>query len=319
MLPMTPLRILLVVFSALLLSACAKSEPTTTEPTTTTAPATLPTGPRIVSTVPAATYNLTLIHAADTLVGISKYDQPFLPDDKQNLPIVGDYLNMNYETLIALHPTAIIVQYAPARIPDRLKELATQYHFDIVNIKLDTTKDIWGTVETLGKTSNHEADATKAIADAREQLALLDTAMKNRPHPKVLYIVEHSPIAVAGAGSFLDEMVTLAGGNNVGQQISGIYPAISKETLVTLAPDILLISAPSQSPQTADDPRLDEWKKLPIPAAWNNHIFLVTDGNAMVASVNLPNQVNDLAKLIQQAVPSTPSAPTPPTAPGGPP
>ena len=309
---MTPLRILLTLTTALLLSACAKSEPTP-EPSTTTAPTTIPSGPRIVSTVPAATYNLTLIHATDTLVGISKYDQPFLPDDKQNLPIVGDYLSMNYETLIALHPTAIIVQYAPARIPDRLKDLSTQYHFDIVNIKLDTTKDIWGTVETLGTISGHAADATKAIADARDQLHLLDIALKNRPHPKVVYIVERSPIAIAGAGSFLDEMVTLAGGNNVGQSISGLYPAISKETLVTQAPDVLLISAPSQTPQTPDDSRLDEWKKLPIPAAWNNHIFLVTDGNAMVASVNLPNQVQDLAKLIQQATPTTT------TSPGGPP
>ena len=109
-------------------------------------------------------------------------------------------------------------------------------------------------------------------------------------------------------------MVTLAGGNNVGQQITGIYPAISKETLVTLAPDVLLISAPSQTPQTENDSRLDEWKKLPIPAAWNNHIFLVTDGNAMVASVNLPNQVNDLAKLIQQAAPTA----TAPATTGGP-
>ena len=125
MLPMTPLRILFVAFSALLLSACAKSEPTP-EPSTTSAPSTQTAaiGPRIVSTVPAATYNLSLITHRRRHPRRHLQIRPALPPRRQNktLPIVGDYLNMNYETPhIALHPTAIIVQYAPARVPDRLK------------------------------------------------------------------------------------------------------------------------------------------------------------------------------------------------------
>src|SRR6185295_9830228 len=75
-------------------------------PPTSTAPAETP-GPRIVSTVPAATLNLTLIGATNHLVGVTKYDRLFLPPDKQNLPTL-DSFNFNYEQLVKLRPTVLI-------------------------------------------------------------------------------------------------------------------------------------------------------------------------------------------------------------------
>ncbi|HUO07979.1 MAG TPA: ABC transporter substrate-binding protein [Phycisphaerae bacterium] len=304
-------RLFLAASLVLLLAACGRTEAPATAPATQTAsaPDTIPAGPRIVSTVPAATLNLVLIGAVDTLVGISTYDQPFLPDDKQNLPIVGDYFHLSYETLVALHPTAIIIQDAEPRIPTRLRELATQHHFDIVNIKIDTMEDIWGAVKTLGKVSNHDAGAAAGITEAREELKLLSIAMENRPHPKVLYVLERSPMSVAGSGSFMGEIIELAGGENVGAKVPGLYPAISNETLVKLAPDVLLISAPSQMPQHDNDDRLEPFAHLPIPAAWNNRIFLVTDGDAMVASLKLPRQVQELAAMIHKGESSTATSP----------
>src|SRR4051812_14729778 len=109
---------------ALLLAACGSNTPTVPA----TSPATTPTanspGPRIVSTVPAATLNLVLIGAADRLVGVSKYDVLYLPPDKQNLPVVGDYNTLNYEQLVKLHPTTLVIQMAETRIEPKLRQVA---------------------------------------------------------------------------------------------------------------------------------------------------------------------------------------------------
>jgi len=297
---MTLRRWLPLICAILLLTACGKTEPAaTTAPVAGTAPATM-AGPRIVSTVPAATLNLVLIGAADRLVGVSKYDQIFLPEDRQNLPIVGDYETMNYETLVSLHPTAIIVQAAEPRIPARLRDVAAQYHFDIVNIKLDTVDDIWKTVAVLGKISGRDDAAAKAVADAQEDMKVMAAAMENRPRPKVVYVLERSPMSIAGGGTFMGQMVELAGGENVGTKVGGLYPTISNETLAKLAPDVLLVSAPEQAEQQENDDRLQPWMRLPIPAAWNHRIYLVTDGNAMVASLELPKQVQELAGMIHR-------------------
>src|SRR4051812_9436259 len=106
---------------ALLLAACGSGTPTV--PATSPA-ASQAAGPRIVSTVPAATLNLVLIGAADRLVGVSKYDVLYLPPDKQNLPVVGDYNTLNYEQLVKLHPTTLIIQMAETRIEPKLRQVA---------------------------------------------------------------------------------------------------------------------------------------------------------------------------------------------------
>src|SRR5262249_34860656 len=56
-------------------------------------------GPRIVSKVPAATLNLVLIGGDKHLVGVSSFDKLVLPKDEQDLPVVGDYEQTNYEQL----------------------------------------------------------------------------------------------------------------------------------------------------------------------------------------------------------------------------
>src|SRR3569833_655840 len=91
----------------LVLSLCACGKPPAP---VATAPAAK--GPRIISTVPAAALNIVLIGGVDALVGVSPYDTLYLPDDKKDLPAVGDYNleKLNYEQLINLHPTALVVQ-----------------------------------------------------------------------------------------------------------------------------------------------------------------------------------------------------------------
>jgi iron complex transport system substrate-binding protein len=262
-------------------------------------------GPRIISLVPAATLNLVLIHAADSLVGVTKYDTLYLPDAQQHLPIVGDYETLNYETLLALHPTDVLVQMDEPMIPARLRSLAASEHFSITNIHLDTLDDLWKTVALLGKLSHHDTDASRALLTAHAELDELTQSLQDQPKPKVLYILGSSPLSIAGSKTFMDQMVSLAGGDNLGAKVGTFFPNISNETLIHLAPDVLLISAPDQPDQQPQDPRLDSWQRFQIPAVWNDRIWLVTDGNSLMASVDLPNQVRALSKLIHKNAPST--------------
>jgi iron complex transport system substrate-binding protein len=292
----------------LTLCACTKSEPSPPPPSPSTAPTTAPLAPRIISLVPAATLNLVLIHAADRLVGVTKYDTLYLPDAQQNLPVVGDYETLNYEKLIALHPTDVLVQMDEPMIPARLRTLAAADHFTLTNIHLDTLDDLWHTVALLGHLSGHDTDATRAILTAHAELHEIADSLQHQPRPKVLYAIGTNPLAVAGAKTFMDQMVTLAGGENLGAKVGTFFPNISNETLIHLAPDVLLISAPDQPEQQDHDPRLDAWQRYQIPAVWNDRIWLVTDGNSLMASVDLPRQVRELSKLIHKNAPAVHAA-----------
>jgi iron complex transport system substrate-binding protein len=167
-----------------------------------------------------------------------------------------------------------------------------------VNIRLDTTDDLWKTVTALGKAAGKEAAAEAAISRAKGELSEIADLLKHRKRPKVVYVTARSPLGVVGSDNFMDEMLTLAGGDNVARRVGRSFMQISNETLIQLAPDVLLIGAPGQPEQTADDPRLESWMMYPIPAVANNRVWLVTDGDALTASVNLPKSIRGLSKLI---------------------
>ncbi len=115
---------------------------------------------------------------------------------------------------------------------------------------------------------------------------------------------------IAGAATFMDQMVTLAGGDNLGAGVGKLFPVISNETLVKLSPDVLLVSAPDEPEQVENDPRVEPWLRFQVPAVWNDRVFLVTDGGSLMASVELPKQVRMLAKLIHKNAPRAEMTPT---------
>lgn len=301
---------------ALVLAACGRHP---APPTTTTAPATAPgssPGPRIVSTVPAATLNLVLIGAADSLVGVSKYDRLYLPPDKQNLPVVGDYLTLNYEQLVKLHPTVMVIQMAESRIEPKLRQVAADQHFELLNMRFDHVADIWTSVRVLGQAAGREHAAEKAITRAQADLTELAQAYRDRPHPKVAYLVDPANMVLCGGDTFMEEMITAAGGENAGAKAGKGFLESSRETLIKLAPDVLLVGAMDQPDAMTNDPRIARWLDLPIPAATAKRVYLITDGNSQMASVAIGQNVRDLARLIHQGDP--PGPPPSPAAPAAP-
>lgn len=263
-------------------------------------PAAVPPGPRIVCTVPAATANLVELGATDKLVGVSRFDSLFLPEEKKNLPVIGDYDTLDYERVVALQPTAIILQTAEWKIPARLKELATAHHFEIINIRMDTIDDLWTTLGVLGKAAGAEKEAEHAIALAKADLAELAKEVANQPRVKVLYAMSRSPMMVAGGKTFVDEMLTLAGGDNVGRAAGESYPVIDPETLIKLAPDVLLVTAPSEPAQVPGDPRIDPWLKYATPAARNNRIKLVTSPSSEMLTTEIAKNIRELYTLMHE-------------------
>ncbi len=254
--------------------------------------------PRIVSTVPAATLNLVLIGAAGELVGVSKYDLKYLPEEEKTLPVVGDYEMMNYEELVKLKPTVLVIQTAESRIPPRLKETAAAEHIQILNMHFESVEDIWTSTAELGKAAGMEAAAEAAIDGAKKELAEIQAEYKNAPHPKVAYLVSPSDMVISGGKTFVHEMIEMAGGDDVGPIAGDQYPTFGRETLVRLQPEVLLLGAVEEEAAAENDPRSAKWASLPVPAAKDHRVYLVTDPNSQMASVDIGKSVRGLATLI---------------------
>ena len=286
---------LLVMAGMLLCAGCRRSESPAADNL-----------PRIISTVPAATQILVQIGAGYTLVGVSSYDPPLLKPPLNALPVVGDYLNLDYELLLALHPTALIIQMAPPRVPAELISFTQAHQIDLVNLQLTTLDQIYQSTQILGKISGREPQAARAIAALKSHLAQISAHYAHAWRPRVVYLEDVEPVRIVGSENFMDALIKLAGGENVGALAGVNSPVIDRETLVNLAPDVLLIAAPGQEPSVGpNDPRLSAWNQLPIPAAEFGRIYLVRWSDAEMPTLNVDTQVQSLARLIHLKAPKS--------------
>lgn len=258
------------------------------------------TGPRIISTAPVATTILCELGAADLLVGVSRYDLPVLPAERQDLPVVGDYERINHELLLKLKPTTLVVQVGPARLDPRLQELTRDNGIELVNLRIDRLDDIWPAAETLGRIARRADEAGRQIKLLRGELAEVAQriAARAKSKPRVLYVFRDEPVGVAGAGTFLGELVTAAGGINVGDEVGKGWPTINRELCVKLKPDVVLLGKPGAPPVQTDDPRIAPWLNLDIPAAASKRIYVLTDVLGQQPSLHVGQIVRDMAQRL---------------------
>ncbi|MDI3284822.1 ABC transporter substrate-binding protein [Polyangium sp. 15x6] len=193
---------------------------------------------RVVSLSPSTTETMFAIGAGGLLVGRSRYCD--YPKEAEALPVVGGYADPNVEAIIALAPTLVVGARGPAG--PVLEEGLRAHGIDTFFPETESLDGITSMVEELGRRVGHEAEAkrvARGIEDKRKALAAL---VAGRPKKRVLFVFDASPIVVAGPGSFPDELVRLAGGENVITR-GGAYPTIGLEHLLALDPDVLLDGA----------------------------------------------------------------------------
>ncbi len=283
-------RVLLLISLPLALAGCAK-----------TAVIKHHGGPRIVSTDPSATQILLQIGAGKTIVGVSPWDKPLLPKSMRSLPVVGGYLHLDEELVVRLAPTALILQQAPERVEPGVRAMARQNGIRIVNIKINTFHQLFTAVRTLGGISGCQKPAAAAIHALKAELKILANRRPKNP-PRVVYIISTRPIRVVGADNFMDQEITLAGGNNVAELCGHGFPTITRGTLVRLNPQILLISKPGQPAASGpEDPRLKPWLALPMSAARAKRVDLITWPQAQMLTLHVTGLIRRLRKLIYPA------------------
>ena len=111
-----------------------------------------------------------------------------------------------------------------------------------------------------------------------------------------------SDLYVAGAGTFLGELLALAGGENVMPESAVSYPMISAEGLLRLAPEVVIDLAP----ECADDP--DELAELErawrrhgeVPAVASGRVHVVTNDALLVPGPRFVETLELLASILDE-------------------
>lgn len=198
----------------------------------------LPRPPRrIVSLVPSATEILLALEAADRIVARTEYDSvPAL----EELPSVGGGLHPNLERLVAMDPDLVIRFAGPSdrETPARLTELGIPH----LAVRPDGIEDVRRIVRLLGRVTAAPGRADSLVARMDSTLSTVRARVESRPPRQVAFVLGGSPPWVAGPGTFVDELLRVAGGRNVFADLGELYGPVSREAFVSRPVDLVITS-----------------------------------------------------------------------------
>ena len=203
---------------------------------------------RIVSLTPSVTEILYALGDEDRLIGVTSYCN--YPEAAKSKPKVGEYASPSLEVLAAMQPDLLFMS-ADNSSPEMLAR------FESLNIPVyiaypRSVSETAALIRNMGHLLERQELAEKLAAKLDRSVECARTLTSNRPRTKVLCTVMTQPLVVAGRHTLLDNLVEIAGGENVVPEGANRYPTWGIESVLAANPDVILISPhPGQTDPSA--------------------------------------------------------------------
>lgn len=243
---------------------------------------------RIVSLNPATTELVFALGAGSRLVGRTTYDS--WPDSAKLVPDLGTGLRPNVEAILGARPDLVLL-YASQDNRSAAARLR-QAGVSTLSLKIDSIGSFRTAVMLIGKVLGDTSRARIVRDSVSATLARVASATRALPRPTVFWHVWDAPIITIGRGSFMNELVEIAGGANSYADIAAPSPTVSVEDVSRRNPDLIL-AGPLGAKQMRGDPR---WR---IVRAVRANDVLVVDTNLVARpSVRLGEAAVSIAQLL---------------------
>jgi iron complex transport system substrate-binding protein len=245
---------------------------------------------RIVSMNPSLTRMLVAIGARDTLVGVDEFSARAEPA-VSSLPRVGGLYSPSLESVVALRPDLVVL--VPSFEQREFRTRLTQLGLSVQEYDPVRFEQVLETILALGRRVGHETEAKARVDAIRRTQRAVERAVAGRPPLSAVLVLQREPLFVAGGGSFLDEMIAMAGARNLGAALGETWPRTSVAWLVGVAPQIILDSDSDPAPAAAF------WARWPsIPAVAQRRVVAIDAGDVTLPGPDLDRALLKLARAL---------------------
>lgn len=252
---------------------------------------------RIVSLAPSTTEILFALGLDGEIAGVSSFcDYPLEARKKDK---VGSFSRPNIEKIIFLKPDIVFctgLEQAP--IIDKLSRLKIKVFVS----HPANMKELFASIREIGAVVNREKEAEALIQGMKakiEKVTAKTALVAEENKPRVFIEYWNNPLMTAGPGSFIDELISLAGGRNIAYDTKRPYSYFSPELVVKRNPDcIILAYMVNEEAAQAIKARLG-WQE--ISAVKNNRVYADIDSDLILRPG--PRIVKGLAELHKRLYP----------------
>jgi iron complex transport system substrate-binding protein len=260
---------------------------------------------RIISMAPSNTQIAFAIGVGDRVVGVTDYDAyPYNFSAwfaAGNMTSIGGFSTPNKETIASLNPDLLLA--TPLNDPDvvTLRNLG----YKVLVLNPNDVNGIFADLKLVGKATGATDNATTLVSQLTTQISNIQAKITaaNLPKPKVYYEVWTPPLMSAGGTSFINDVISKAGGINIFENETNQYPTVSSETIVQKNPEVILL--PTDMANAGEAPFYGSVSDVLARPGWSsisavqNHRVVVVDGGLFAeAGPRVADQIQAAAQAL---------------------
>lgn len=191
---------------------------------------------RIVSLAPNHTETLFALGLGERVVGVTEYCN--YPPEATTKQKIGGYADINLEQVVALQPDLVLASTLHmAQVVPALRERG----LTVFVAEPESVLDTLDTIVTIGRITGQEAAAQSLTAQMKNRIEAVQAKVKNAPRPQVFWELG-AELYTAGPGSFINDLITLAGGENIAAGTGQPWPQMSVEAIILQDPDVIILA-----------------------------------------------------------------------------
>src|SRR5690348_2433319 len=221
---------------------------------------------RIVSLSPAVTETLFALGEGKAVVGVSEYCD--YPPPATRLPKVGSFLTPNVEAIVALRPDLVI---GPGLSSSRREvRMLESMGFQTLTVSDNSLEGIEQSITLIGARTGVPVAARDLLDVMQAHINGVRARLEGTKPRTVVMLVGHQPMVAVGRGTFLDDLIHLAGGDNIADLAAQSWPRLSVEYIIAMRPEVILDGAMGSDAKT----QAGFWARYPeIPAVHEQRVF----------------------------------------------
>ena len=253
---------------------------------------------RIVSLAPANTEIAFAVGAGSKMVAGTTYDD--YPAAAKSLPKAGDFSNPSVEKIASFNPDLVLIT-GGVQAPLRAK--LVKLGMNVYVIDPTTYAGVMTDIANVGKLAGTSTQAQKVVASMKQAQADVQAKAGSLATKSTFIEIYSKPLMTAGTGTFISDMVGMAGGTNLGDSAGAGFPNFSSEVLLKDDPAVYIADSGSMS-KPGDLSTRPGFSSL--TAVKDGHVYVIEDSLIARPGPRLALGLEQLAKMIHPEAYTTP-------------
>ena len=248
---------------------------------------------KIISLSPATTEILFALGLGDKIVGDTDYCD--YPEGAKHVDKIGGFEDPNLELIMEKEPDIV---FTAADLQDEITNRLEEVGIAVVCLDAETIEQVMDNIVLAGTITETDEKAGEIVQDMQERLDAVKAKVQGQPVPNVFFEVWDDPLMTAGRGSFIDSLITIAGGNNIASDLNEKFANYSLERLLVADPEYYLLNNHAHNP--AEVKERNGYQKL--QAVINNRIYAIEDDLVTLPGPRIIEGLEEIAKSIHPEV-----------------